>query len=147
MTYADKFKVPDLSIDDLSDKVPSGPLQEICDDFLGPSHPAQVFSAQYFDKNDKPLFFYLARRRRREKETKVRLDFVRGMFPLFIFSFQGEGLVQAVQTQIRGASSKTSQKGREDYTRRSSGEYRTDFCSVFSRLKRTTTGGASCKIP
>ncbi|KAF8058964.1 hypothetical protein FPV67DRAFT_1451185 [Lyophyllum atratum] len=72
MTYADKFKVPDLSIDDLSDKVPSGPLQEICDDFLGPSHPAQVFSAQYFDKNDKPLFFYLARRRRREKETKVK---------------------------------------------------------------------------
>jgi hypothetical protein len=66
---------------------------------LSPSHPARCTSAQYVDRNGKPLLFYFGRRLVRPGDRKVGHAFVKAD-PLsnwvvhLVYPYFGKGSVQ-----------------------------------------------------
>jgi hypothetical protein len=64
LKYAQKITLP-VTLEKLSKPLSKKgllKLENIADNRLGPTQPARCTSAQYFDKNGKPLLFYFGKR-------------------------------------------------------------------------------------
>lgn len=64
LKYADKFRV-DFTVQELVDDLQntkSSEIDQMCEELLGPNQPSRCFSAQFYSKDNEPLFFYLAER-------------------------------------------------------------------------------------
>jgi hypothetical protein len=82
LLYSDKFKL-DISLQSLVKDslthVKKDAMREASDTLLQTQTEGRVYSAQYVDKDNKPLFFYFGYRRSLDRQVRTSFNLFRGI--------------------------------------------------------------------